>query len=102
MTDPKEMEQIIERTHAAPAPQKGIGDTLEAQSLGAHIGIAKTRKKISAKYFWRGFNEDVAKFVSECDRCQRSKTSKLNKNHEEMHPIYVESKVSLSMCVYFR
>lgn len=94
ITDANEMERIIDMCHSAPEAQEGIGNTLEAQALGGHIGISKTRQKVSERFYWRGFTKDVERRIASCDSCQRvRKIKKLNKNHEEMHPIYVESKV---------
>ena len=38
-----------------------------------HFGVEKTYHRLSLRYYWPGIYADVAKFVRQCDPCQRSK-----------------------------
>lgn len=42
--------------------------------IGGHDGELKTYLRLTADWFWAGMRKDVAKFVRECDVCQRNKT----------------------------
>lgn len=42
----------------------------------SHPGIRATRKLLSSKFVWPSMNQDIAKFVKSCDRCQRSKINR--------------------------
>lgn len=42
----------------------------------SHPGIRATRKLVSTKFVWPSMNQDIAKFVRSCDRCQRSKINR--------------------------
>lgn len=39
-----------------------------------HLGIGKTIARISQNYFWPGMNGDIAKYVRQCESCQRYKS----------------------------
>lgn len=39
-----------------------------------HLGIKKTHKRVTEKYFWPGMLEDVKRFVSSCHDCLRHKS----------------------------
>ncbi|KZV44098.1 hypothetical protein F511_10769 [Dorcoceras hygrometricum] len=40
---------------------------------GGHSGALKTFKRIATTFFWPGMKDDVARFVAECDICQKQK-----------------------------
>jgi hypothetical protein len=42
-------------------------------ALSAHLGVAKTLHRISKVFYWPGIRPDVAKYVRQCDVCQRVK-----------------------------
>ena len=44
---------------------------VHASSRGSHLGINNTIQKISRSFYWLGIKEDVAKWIKECDHCQR-------------------------------
>ncbi|KIH47125.1 integrase core domain protein [Ancylostoma duodenale] len=52
--------------------------------IGSHLGIRKTYKSISSKYFWPKIYNDVAKFVKTCPVCQKVKTPSGNIIREEL------------------
>ena len=43
------------------------------ESQAGHLGVEKTYHRLSLRYYWPGIYADVAKFVRQCDPCQRSK-----------------------------
>ena len=48
---------------------KAVHDT----ALGGHSGQRGTYQKLRALFHWEGMKQDVIKFVSACDVCQRCK-----------------------------
>ncbi|GJS38830.1 putative mitochondrial protein [Tanacetum coccineum] len=46
-------------------------------AIGGHSGILKTYQRMASELYWVGRKQDIAKFVSECDTCQRNKYSNL-------------------------
>ncbi|XP_023701118.2 uncharacterized protein [Paramormyrops kingsleyae] len=42
-----------------------------ASPIGGHAGVIKTRTAMCSRFYWYGMTTDVAKWVSECDQCQR-------------------------------
>ena len=78
MTDPVERLELIESAHIVS---------------GGHCGLTKTRKLLTPRCFWEKMSGDVKKFISECDRCQKSRVNKLMKGSEDLHPIPVPCKV---------
>ena len=65
-----------------------LRDCHEAEIGGGHFKRDKTFGKISERFYWNGMMNDVKKFVSSCDVCQRV-DGKLGKQHAELHPIPV-------------
>ncbi|CAL5346186.1 unnamed protein product [Camellia sinensis] len=49
--------QLIQDFHSSP--------------LGGHSGIIKTTTRLHRSFYWKGLQQDVAQFISECDTCQR-------------------------------
>lgn len=39
-----------------------------------HAGIKRTINTIRQKYYWKGINQDVAKFIKSCEKCQKYKS----------------------------
>lgn len=48
-------QEIISQNHSEPT--------------SGHLGIFKTHKRLSLKYFWPGMHQDVTDFVARCDIC---------------------------------
>ncbi|KAL7726427.1 hypothetical protein ACLKA6_004567 [Drosophila palustris] len=42
-----------------------------------HSGIRKTIARISQRYYWPGLFRDVARYVKQCEKCQKFKVSQL-------------------------
>ncbi|KAM8714816.1 hypothetical protein ACLKA7_001219 [Drosophila subpalustris] len=42
-----------------------------------HLGIRKTIARISQRYYWPGLFRDVARYVKQCEKCQKFKVSQL-------------------------
>lgn len=75
----KDKERIIQACHDNPLS-------------GGHFGRDKTFNKISQKYYWKGMKDDVSKFISKCDKCQRN-SNKPPMQAPELHPVQVPSGV---------
>jgi hypothetical protein len=43
--------------------------------LGGHSGIARTKARVAAQFFWSSLVSDVQKFVSNCLVCQKAKSA---------------------------
>lgn len=56
-------ESIIKDNHSEP--------------LAAHLGVAKTYKRLKLRYFWPGMYKDTADFVKKCTTCNAYKHSAL-------------------------
>ncbi len=44
--------------------------------LAGHFGYRKTLDLIQRRYWWKGMSKDIKDYVSSCDVCQKSKTSR--------------------------
>lgn len=68
-------------------PPPSERDTLIKSQHGSlsepHLGIFKTYKKLSLRYFWTGMFKDVAKVISTCETCLAYKHS----NHSPYGPM---------------
>lgn len=53
---------------------------------GSHLGIAKTYKKLQARFHWDGMYKDTVKHVKSCDVCQRFPGHKAIRQ-TEMHTV---------------
>jgi hypothetical protein len=42
-------------------------------ALSAHLGAAKTLRRVSRVFYWPGIRVDVIKYVRQCEECQRAK-----------------------------
>jgi len=51
-------------------------EIIRAIHEAGHLGIRATVKKIQERYWWPKIQEEVEKFVSTCDNCQREKKPK--------------------------
>lgn len=45
--------------------------------IGGHEGILKPYQSMAGELYWLGMRHDIAKFVSECEICQRNKYSNM-------------------------
>ena len=60
---------------------------------GGHLGINKTMKKLTARYFWDTMTVDTRNFIRSCHKCQQVNFSFINKGKQELHNIPVPSQV---------
>jgi len=58
-----------------------ILNTYHDSVLGGHSGYLRTYKRISFELYWRGILNLIKQYVSECDTCQRKKSSTLAPFH---------------------
>ena len=73
MTDP--LIPDLEAWKLVVPEEQRIVVLIEAHSepQAGHLGVKKTYHRLSLRYYWPGIYADVAKFVKQCDPCQRSK-----------------------------
>ena len=72
---------------------EGLGTSVEARSLGGHLGRDKTLDKlIQSGFWWPNMNVDVRKYVATCTQCQKGST-RFAKVAAELHTIPVPNKV---------
>ncbi|KAL4360625.1 hypothetical protein GQ457_04G013100 [Hibiscus cannabinus] len=45
--------------------------------IGGHAGITRTFQRLAANFYWTGMRQEVRRFVSECQVCQRMKSDSL-------------------------
>lgn len=38
-------------------------NSMHADPLAGHLGVNKTQKKISTRYYWPGMNKDIIEFI---------------------------------------
>ena len=81
---PPELKQVIFTEEKKRNVFKDVHDS----SRGVHMGISKTIAKITEKFYWIGINKDVIKWISECDKCQR--TEKIKAVATVLKPIKTE------------
>jgi len=46
-------------------------------ATAGHLGIPKTIARITQRYYWPGLFRDVARYVRQCEKCQKFKVSQL-------------------------
>jgi hypothetical protein len=46
---------------------------LHATPTAGHSGFTKTYDRVKCSFFWDGMKQDIRKFVTECEVCQRNK-----------------------------
>ena len=57
--------------------RRDIFTQLHTSSLGGHMGIHSTVAKLRRRFYWPGYKEDIVRWISWCDKCQkRSQPSK--------------------------
>ena len=42
-------------------------------ALSAHLGVAKTLRRVAKDFYWPDLRPDVVKYVRQCEGCQRAK-----------------------------
>ena len=52
-----------------------------------------------SSYYWANIKQDVANYVSYCDKCQRAHTSHLEKVNQTLHSIQIPIKTMLMISI---
>ena len=47
--------------------------------LGGHLGIKRTLERIKLNHSWPGMRQDVEKYISKCEKCQKNKLTRITK-----------------------
>ena len=72
----------VEPIHQVIIPQKYRPNILNLAhniTMAGHLGVAKTKSRILAHFYWPGIFQDVANYCRNCSTCQY-----MNKGHEKM------------------
>ena len=40
--------------------------------MGGHLGIGKTKSKVTSSFYWPGVDGDVTRYCKSCDVCQKT------------------------------
>jgi hypothetical protein len=62
-----------------------------------HVGTKRTLKNVQRYFYWAGMARDVARYVRDCDSCQRNKSSNQKPAMLRPLPIPVDTWESVSM-----
>ena len=74
---------VLCRTHKLPTGEtveqlvvpvemrRDIFTQLHTSSLGGHMGIHSTVAKLRRRFYWPGYKEDIVRWISWCDKCQK-------------------------------
>jgi hypothetical protein len=71
---------------------EGTDQSVQSAAMSAHIGINTTVDHIRRRFFWHGMTEDVQRYISQCDLCQKSQNRKLS-NAPPLQTITIPNKV---------
>ncbi|RWW25022.1 hypothetical protein GW17_00010659 [Ensete ventricosum] len=52
---------------------KIILQEMHSTPMAGHSGFLRTYKRIKQKFYWEGMKNIIAKFMAQCDVCQRHK-----------------------------
>ena len=47
--------------------------------LGGHLGVKRTLERIKLNHSWSGMRQDVEKYISRCEKCQKNKLTRRTK-----------------------
>ena len=50
----------------------------QLHDLGGHFGVGKTLAKVKERYYWPGYEQDIEKWVKECQSCQQHNPPHIN------------------------
>ena len=56
--------------------KRALAEGHQAPQAG-HVGYKKTYNNIRKNFYWQGMKTDIARFVAECDTCQRQKVENI-------------------------
>ncbi|UYV76716.1 hypothetical protein LAZ67_14001863 [Cordylochernes scorpioides] len=63
---------VVAPKHSIPEIMKLAHDIPEA----GHMGVAKTIHRVKQRFYWKGLDEDVRRYIKSCRTCQALKTPK--------------------------
>ncbi|CAL8111754.1 unnamed protein product [Orchesella dallaii] len=72
---PWECEESHWRIWLSNVLAKHIISYFHSTTLGGHLGMSKTYKKISERFWWKNMKKDVYNFLVSCETCQKTKVS---------------------------
>ena len=50
---------------------------LHSSLQGGHFGSHKTLHRAKSEFYWAGMQEDIRRFIRECDNCQQNKSENI-------------------------
>ncbi|GFN81692.1 hypothetical protein PoB_000819800 [Plakobranchus ocellatus] len=81
-----------EREENVAGPHTGVGDRVESNALGSHLGFDQTEEKIASRVWWPSIRKYIRNNIKACDRRQR-RAARLKKNQNS----FTLSKYNISM-----
>lgn len=76
-------------------PQNSVPDVLREHHdlpISGHLGVAKTTARIKTFYYWQRMDDDIKRYVSNCDVCKTSKDTNQNTVPPMMNQLVVTHK----------
>jgi hypothetical protein len=70
--------------------KKNVLDEAHLSNFSMHLGSTKMYHDLKPLYWWIGMKREIAKYVAECDTCQRIKASHL-KSVGALQPLSIPS-----------
>ena len=70
--------------------RKEVMQYYHAKPASGHLGIERTYLRIRDLWYWKGMQNDIARYVTRCPECIRSKTTKPNTPKVELRSIQAE------------
>ena len=70
-----------------------LKDVHSVEGRGGHLGMNKTMKKLTARFYWETITEDTQNFIRTCKKCQAVNFSFSNKGKQELQNIPVPSRI---------
>ena len=68
-----------------PSEEQTIFSLCHDQALAGHLGVEKTTRLISRRFFWPGLSRDVRDYIRTCEPCQLRKRN-YNKTYSPLQP----------------
>ncbi len=78
--DPGEEKKLLDTVHSHPG-----------EGYSGHLGVNRTMKNLSKRYYWPCMGKDVCEFCRTCDHCQHMNQVSLQKSKWELHSIPIPS-----------
>uniref|UniRef100_A0A8C5Q2Y4 Gypsy retrotransposon integrase-like protein 1 n=1 Tax=Leptobrachium leishanense TaxID=445787 RepID=A0A8C5Q2Y4_9ANUR len=71
----KQGEDVVEQLVVPKPYRRMVLDLAHGHIMGGHLGIEKTKERISQRFFWPGLHADVKEYCESCPECQYSAPS---------------------------